>query len=91
MLAPIAMFVYNRPWHTQRTIETLQKNIHAQKHDLFIFSDAPKNQYVTQSVEQTRNYVRSIYGFKSVTIIERVKNFGLANSIITENIDSSEP
>ena len=25
-LAPIVIFVYNRPWHTQQTIEALQKN-----------------------------------------------------------------
>jgi hypothetical protein len=24
-LAPIVLFVYNRPWHTQQTIEALQK------------------------------------------------------------------
>lgn len=23
-LAPIALFVYNRPWHTQQTVEALQ-------------------------------------------------------------------
>ncbi len=25
-LAPIVLFVYNRPWHTKQTIEALQKN-----------------------------------------------------------------
>lgn len=41
-LAPIVLFVYNRPWHTQQTIEALQKNKFAPKSELFIYSDAAK-------------------------------------------------
>jgi hypothetical protein len=33
-------------------------------------------------VEAVRKYIHSISGFKSVTIIEREKNWGLAPSII---------
>lgn len=29
-LAPIVPFAYNRPWHTQQTVEALQKNELAQ-------------------------------------------------------------
>ena len=42
-LAPIILFVYNRPWHTRKTIEALQKNELADQSDLIIYSDAPKN------------------------------------------------
>ena len=41
--APIALFVYNRPEHTKKTLEALQKNTLAQNSELFIFSDGPKN------------------------------------------------
>ena len=42
-LAPIILFVYNRPWHTRQTVEALQKNELAQNSELFIFFDGPKN------------------------------------------------
>ena len=81
-LAPIVLFVYNRPWHTEQTITALQKNILANESDIFIYSDAPKNENATEKVNEVRHYIKSIDGFKKVTIIERDKNWGLANSII---------
>ncbi len=38
-LAPIILFVYNGPWHTQQTVEALKKNELAKDSELFIFSD----------------------------------------------------
>ncbi len=81
-LAPIVLFVYNRPWHTQQTIEALQKNELASESVLFIYSDAPKAGQDQSKVQETRDYIHSIGGFKKITIIEREKNWGLANSII---------
>ena len=81
-LAPIALFVYNRLWHTKKTVESLSKNYLAQKSELVIFSDGAKNSSQEENVENVREYVKSIKGFKSVTIIEKDKNYGLANSII---------
>jgi hypothetical protein len=43
-LAPIALFVYNRPEHTRRTTSYLQKNLLADESRLFIFSDAPRSE-----------------------------------------------
>jgi hypothetical protein len=82
VLAPIVLFVYNRPWHTQQTIEALQKNELASKSELFIFSDAAKNDSAIDKVKEVRNYIKNIDGFKKITNIEREKNWGLANSII---------
>lgn len=81
-LAPIVLFVYNRPNHTKLTIEALKQNELAKESDLIIFSDAPKNENAKASVTDVRKYIRSVRGFKSIKIIEREKNFGLANSII---------
>jgi hypothetical protein len=81
-LAPIVLFVYNRPWHTRQTIEALQKNELANESQLFIYSDAPKNENAIAKVSEVREYIKSIDGFKKITIIERDKNWGLANSII---------
>ncbi len=88
--APIALFVYNRPWHTRQTVESLQKNEGARDSRLIVFSDAPRDEFQYEKVREVREYIRSIDGFKDVTIIERQKNLGLADSIIsgvTEVVD----
>jgi hypothetical protein len=81
-LAPIALFAYNRPDHTRLTVESLQNNELAGASDLFIFSDAPKKSDIAEDVRLVREYLRKIDGFKSVKLVERDKNLGLANSII---------
>jgi hypothetical protein len=80
--APIALFVYNRPSHTQQTVQALLKNGPAAASDLFVFADAPANPAADSAVQQVRDYVHRIAGFRSVTVVERPENFGLANSII---------
>jgi hypothetical protein len=80
--APIVLFVYNRLWHTKQTIDALQKNELARKSELFIYSDAAKNEKEQQAVSEVREFIKSVDGFKNITIIERVKNWGLADSII---------
>jgi len=82
ILSPIVLFVYNRPDHTRQTIESLQKNELAGESELFIYSDAPKNENAIEQVNQVREYIKTINGFKRITIIEREKNWGLAKSII---------
>lgn len=82
VLAPIALFVYNRPWHTRQTVEALQKNTLASQSDLIIFSDSSKSEDQIEAVNSVRDYIHKIKSFKSVTIIERETNYGLAKSII---------
>ena len=81
-LAPIALFVYNRPDHTRRTLSALQKNELAAESRLFIFSDAAKTDADQTKVDEVRKIIDNIDGFKSVKVIERTENFGLARSII---------
>jgi hypothetical protein len=80
--APVALFVYNRPWHTRQTVEALLANLEAAETPLYIFSDAPKDAAASEGVAEVRRYVASISGFKFVSIIERDRNYGLAESII---------
>lgn len=98
--APIALFTYNRPDHTQQAVESLLTNAEAKHSDLYIFSDGPKNDKAVEGVKANREYIRSLKAanddfnspslnrkgregsFHSVTIIERDKNWGLANSLI---------
>ena len=70
-LSPIVIFVYNRPWHTQKTIEALQNNELASESELFIYSDNAKNNIIDEEVLKVRRYIKKIDGFKKVTIVER--------------------
>jgi hypothetical protein len=81
-LAPIIVFTYNRPSYTVETIEHLKNNFLAPNSDLFIYSDAPKNPIDAKKVQDVRSYIKTINGFKSVTIIEREENLGLRNSVL---------
>tara|TARA_R110000868_G_scaffold12619_3_gene59969 strand:+ start:2870 stop:3793 length:924 start_codon:yes stop_codon:yes gene_type:complete len=84
-LAPIVLFVYNRPEHTLRVLEALEGNHLANQSKLYIFSDGLK---VNASKEDLNNihYVRKIIKSKNwckeVFITERIENLGLANSVI---------
>lgn len=81
-LAPIALFVYNRPDHTRRTISHLKKNLLAEDSRLFVFSDGAKADSDKQKVNEVRALIKQVDGFKSIKIIESPINYGLANSII---------
>lgn len=84
-LAPIILFVYNRPWHTRQTLEALKLNELAKDSRLFIFSDGIKENSTKQEINKVKE-VRSLIKEKKwcgeVKIIERRGNLGLANSII---------
>ncbi len=82
-LAPIAVFAYNRAEHLQHTIRSLLRNRLARDSDLYLFSDAPKSNADAPAVARVRDYVRTIEGFRSVSIIEQTSNLGLAGSIIS--------
>ena len=82
-LAPILLFVYNRLWHTQQTIKTLQLNELARESVLYVYSDSPINRKTEQTVFEVRSYLQNIDGFKAVHIIKQNENMGLAKSIIT--------
>ena len=80
--APIVLFVYNRPAHTQATVEALLLNKGAGESELFIYSDGAKSESGRAEVEKVRQYIRSIEGFKSIHIVEKEFNQGLSASVI---------
>ena len=82
IFAPIALFTYSRADHTRQAVESLLLNKEAAESDLYIFSDGPKTEEKREAVEENRRYIHSITGFKSIHIVEREKNWGLANSLI---------
>lgn len=82
MYAPILLFVYNRPEHTRRVIESLKANAEAADSELFIYADQARSETDIQQVSEVRRLIRSTDGFKQVTVIEREKNWGLARNVI---------
>lgn len=82
MYAPILLFVYNRPEHTRRVIESLKANAEAADSELFIYADQARSETDIQQVSEVRRLIHSTDGFKQVTVIEREKNWGLARNVI---------
>ncbi len=85
MLAPIVLFVYNRPRHTLQTLEALRKNDLADESKLYIYSDGPNESAEEDTllkIKQTREIIKSKQWCKEVIIIEKDKNAGLADSIV---------
>lgn len=82
-LAPVVLFVYNRLEHTIKTVSALQKNEYAELSDLFVFADGQKGEHDKVEVQSVRDYIKMIQGFRTVNIIERQGNFGLARNIIS--------
>lgn len=82
LLAPILLFVYNRPQHTRKTLAALENANLAADSELFIFSDGAKDAHNIELVNQVRALIREPRNFKNITIIERPKNIGLAENII---------
>lgn len=82
ILAPICLFTYNRIDETRQTVEALKANFLAKDSELFIFADGAKNDVNKEQVKEVRAYLKTITGFKNITIFESDENKGLANSII---------
>ncbi|MEO3431125.1 hypothetical protein AAFN88_19880 [Pelagibius sp. CAU 1746] len=80
-LAPIALFVYRRPERAERLLASLSANAEAKLSDLVIYSDGAKSPEAELDVKKMRELVRGVTGFGSVTVVERERNLGLANSI----------
>lgn len=80
--APILLFTYNRPSHTQKTLTALLNNPLCTESELFVFSDGYKNETDQENVEKVRKIVHSIDGFAGIHIVENNHNLGLAKNII---------
>lgn len=80
--APVAIFVYNRLKNTRAVIDALRANYLAKETDVYIFADGAKNQQAEASVSEVRAYLKTITGFKSVTIIEREENYYIERNVI---------
>lgn len=82
ILAPVAIFVYNRLDNTKQVVEALQNNYLAKETEIFVFSDAAKTEKQEKKVKKVRDYLKTVTGFKSFTVIERPENFYIEKNII---------
>jgi GT2 family glycosyltransferase len=84
-LAPIVLFVYNRPRETRLTLEALTQNVLADQSVLYVYADGAKENATEEDrkkIEEVRNIVRGSKWCKELHLIESDRNKGLANSVI---------
>jgi len=84
-LAPIVLFVYNRPEHTRKTLEALQRNDFASQSVLYIYADGAKenaSDRQLQAITATRAVIKEQKWCGEVHIIESELNKGLAAAVI---------
>jgi len=80
-LAPIVVFAFKRPAHTQKMLEALADNPEFAFSPLYFYCDGARNNGESAQVEETRRLVRD-WPHPNKTVIERDRNWGLAKSII---------
>lgn len=80
--APILLFAYNRPRHLAETVRSLAACELAAESMLFVYSDAPRTAADVPDVDAVRQEIHAIRGFRSVTVVERASNMGLARNVI---------
>jgi hypothetical protein len=84
-LAPIVLFVYNRPWHTRQTLDALIENELADQSILYVFADGPKadaSAELLNNIQEAREVVKSYNSFKELIFEGADANIGVADSII---------
>lgn len=81
--APVALFVFNRPFHAWIALESLKRNPEAEKSDLWVFADGPRGSADEENVKQTRAVFQQVSGFRSVHFFFNEHNAGLSKQIIS--------
>lgn len=82
-LAPILIFTYNRPQHTRRMLQALESADLAKVSDVYIYSDGAKNANSIEAVNKVRAIIAEPWQFNNIKIIERERNLGLAQNVIS--------
>ena len=72
-LAPIVLFVYNRPEHTRACLEYLERNELAAESELYVFADGAKSGS-EEAVAAVRRVIAEPWKFKRLNVVERPEN-----------------
>ena len=81
-MTPVAVFAYNRPDHLSQTVTALATNAEASDTALYVFSDAAASDSDSPAISGVRKLASGIRGFRSVDVVERSENYGLARNIM---------
>ncbi|WP_161627742.1 methyltransferase, TIGR04325 family [Eisenibacter elegans] len=92
-LAPIVLFIYNRPETLRRTLASLQRNPLAKDSVLYVFADGAKpgaSPLDLAAIDEARQLVTAAPWCGEVKLLTRADNLGLAQAIyqgVTEVIE----
>ena len=84
-LAPVILFIYNRPNHTRRTLEALQRNTEAAGSILYVFADGAKenaNPADLALIKQAREVITGQNWCKETFLTVRENNMALEDNVI---------
>ncbi len=84
-LAPIILFAYNRPWHTEQVLQALKRNLLADQSELIIYVDGPKINATEEQIKlinQVHEVVQKELWCKTVELHFADRNIGCRDSII---------
>ncbi|ADB40333.1 glycosyl transferase [Spirosoma linguale] len=82
MNAPVILFAFKRPHELKATIQALEANYLAPESDLYIFADAPKRPEDWLKVNEVRQLLDGISGFRTIHRDYAQTNIGCADSVI---------
>lgn len=80
-LSPVLISVYDRKSHLEKCINSLRQNELAKETIIYIVSDNYHTWEYKAKIEEVRDYVKSITGFKEVRFIFNEKNLGAFLSV----------
>lgn len=81
-LAPVALFAFRRPKHTQKVVDALLRSALAVETDLIAFIDGPITAEDQEDVRKVTETLEAVDGFRSITIHKSPRNRGLSSSIV---------
>lgn len=73
---PITIPTLNRYEKFKNCIESLKQNFHSDQTELIIGLDYPPSEKYFDGYNKIKNYIKTITGFKKITVFERTTNFG---------------
>ena len=80
---PVAIFAYNRPDHTLRSLTALSKCRRFSECEFYLYSDGAKTDAASGEVETTRVVLQDWAAAHDAQVIEQPQNLGLAKSVVT--------
>lgn len=79
----IAVFVFNRPDHAFKTLQSVFSCEKVKSTEIRIFCDGPRDEKDLKNIQNVSRVVDEFSHFENVTVYKREENWGLAKSIIS--------